>query len=83
MGFFRSALDVWLDAQLAGATGERLRAGDAAFLDFLDGSAVKRLVATYRRERTEDSARVVFAIMLLESWLSMCTRRTPLPAGRA
>jgi asparagine synthase (glutamine-hydrolysing) len=83
VGFFRSALDVWLDAQLAGPAGERLQAGDAAFLEFLDGSAVQRLIATYRRERTEDSARVVFAIMLLESWLSMCTRRTPLPAGRA
>ena len=30
VGFFRSALDVWLDAQLAGEAGQRLRAGDAA-----------------------------------------------------
>jgi asparagine synthase (glutamine-hydrolysing) len=83
VGFFRSALDVWLDAQLGGPAGERLRSRDAAFLEFLDESAVQRLIATYRRRRTEDSARVVFAIMLLESWLSMCGQRATVPVGRA
>jgi asparagine synthase (glutamine-hydrolysing) len=83
VGFFRSALDVWLDAQLDGPAGERVRSRDSAFLEFLDGSAVQRLIASYRRRRTEESARVVFAIMLLEAWLSMCAQRAPLPAGRA
>jgi asparagine synthase (glutamine-hydrolysing) len=82
VGFFRSALDVWLDAQLAGPAGERLQAREAAYLEFLDGSAVQRLIATYRSRRTEDAARLVFAIMLLESWLSMCAQRTPEPAVR-
>jgi asparagine synthase (glutamine-hydrolysing) len=73
VGFFRSALDVWLHAQLAGPAGERLRAGDAAYLGLLNGSAVAQLVADYRHKRTEDAARLVFAILLLESWLSTFT----------
>lgn len=76
VGFFRSALDVWLDAQLAGPAGERLQAGDAAYLELLDQSAVAQLVADYRRKRTEDTARLVFAILLLESWLMTFRRRT-------
>jgi asparagine synthase (glutamine-hydrolysing) len=75
VGFFRSALDVWLDAQLAGPAGERLQAGDAAYLDLLDRSAVAQLVADYHRKRTEDAARLVFAILLLESWLTSFRRR--------
>ena len=31
VGFFRSALDTWLVAQLEGAAGERFRAGDAPY----------------------------------------------------
>jgi asparagine synthase (glutamine-hydrolysing) len=75
VGFFRSALDVWLDAQLAEAGGERLLSEDAAYLAFLKGSAVRRLVDDYRRKRTEDAARLVFAILLLESWLTSFRRR--------
>jgi asparagine synthase (glutamine-hydrolysing) len=75
VGFFRSALDVWLDAQLAGPAGERLQAGDAAYREILNPSAVGKLVAQYRRSRTEDAARLVFAILLLESWLTSFTRR--------
>jgi asparagine synthase (glutamine-hydrolysing) len=74
IGFFRSALDIWLAAQLEGAAGDRLRAGDAAYMELLDGSAVTRLVDDYRRERTEDSARTVLAVILLDSWLSTFVR---------
>jgi asparagine synthase (glutamine-hydrolysing) len=75
VGFFRSALQVWLDAQLDGAGAERLRAGDAAYRDFLDGSEVERLVAAYRREPSEDRSRLLFAILLLESWLTSFVQR--------
>jgi len=75
VGFFRSALEVWLDAQLDGTGAERLRAGDAAYRDFLDGAAVERLVADYRREPSEDRSRLVFAILLLESWLTSFVQR--------
>jgi asparagine synthase (glutamine-hydrolysing) len=78
VGFFRAALDVWLDAQLDGFAGERLRAPDAAYLEFLNGSAVEALVAEYRRTHSEETARLVFAILLLESWL---TRFLRVPAG--
>jgi asparagine synthase (glutamine-hydrolysing) len=70
VGFFRSALDVWLDAQLDGPAGARLEAGDAPYREFLDPAAVGRLVANYRGTRTEASARLVFAILLLDAWLS-------------
>jgi asparagine synthase (glutamine-hydrolysing) len=69
VGFFRAALDIWLDAQLDGVAGERLRAPDAAYLEFLNRGAVEALVADYRRDRAEDTARLLFAILLLESWL--------------
>jgi asparagine synthase (glutamine-hydrolysing) len=70
VGFFRSALDTWLGAQLDGTAGERLRAPEAAYLQFLSGAAVERLIRDYRRNRTENSARLLFAILLLESWLT-------------
>jgi asparagine synthase (glutamine-hydrolysing) len=79
VGFFRSALEVWLDAQLAGTGADRLRAGDAAYRDFLDGAAVERLLANYRREPSEDRSRLVFAILLLESWLTSFVQRAPSP----
>ena len=82
VGFFRSALDVWLNAQLAGPAGERLQARDAAYAELLDSAAVEELVDGYRRKRTEDAARLVFAILLLDSWLTTFIRRTP-SVGRA
>jgi asparagine synthase (glutamine-hydrolysing) len=75
VGFFRSALDVWLDAQLAGGGEERLRDGAAAYAELLDPSAVAQLVSEYRRSRSEDAARLVFAILLLEAWLTTFRRR--------
>jgi asparagine synthase (glutamine-hydrolysing) len=78
VGFFRAALDVWLNAQLDSSAGERLRAPDAAYRQFLNGSAVEALIAEYRRSHTEEAARLVFAILLLEAWL---TRFIDVPAG--
>ena len=79
VGFFRSALEVWLDAQLDGTGADRLRADDAAYRDFLDGAAVERLLADYRREPSEDRSRLLFAILLLESWLTSFVQRAPSP----
>ena len=76
VGFFRSALDVWLEAQLDGPAGERLRARDATYLELLDPAAVDDLVADYRSTRTETSARLVFAVLLLDAWLSRFVKPT-------
>jgi asparagine synthase (glutamine-hydrolysing) len=77
VGFFRSALDVWLNAQLSGPAGERFQSTDAAYGEFLDASGVARLVEDYRRRRTEDAARLVFAILLLDSWLRRFVHVSP------
>jgi asparagine synthase (glutamine-hydrolysing) len=78
VGFFRATLDTWLDAQLDGPAGDRLRSPDAAYLQFLNHSAVETLVADYRRGHAENTARLLFAILLLESWL---TRFVDVPAS--
>ncbi len=75
VGFLRFALDPWLRAQLDGEAGERLRSPEAAYRAFLADDAVEDLVTAYRRGPTEDRARLVLAILLLESWLSTFTTR--------
>jgi asparagine synthase (glutamine-hydrolysing) len=83
VGFFRSALDIWLDAQLAGGGQERLLAGDAAYGELLDRAAVARLVSDYRRTRSENAARLVFAILLLDAWMTTFRRRAASLAAAA
>jgi asparagine synthase (glutamine-hydrolysing) len=79
VGFFRFALTSWLDTQLEGAAGERLRDPSAAYRDLLDPAAVGRLVDRYRASPSEDDARLVFAILLLEAWLSSYVARAKHP----
>jgi hypothetical protein len=50
--------------------GDRLRAPDAAYLQFLNRKAVDALVGDFRRGQSEEAAGLVFAILLLESWLT-------------
>jgi hypothetical protein len=54
---------------VGGPARERLQAGDAAYLELLDGSAVAQLVARLSAQ-ADDAARLVLAILLLESCLS-------------
>ena len=75
VGFFRFALAAWLSAQLDGEAGERLPRADAAYRELLDAHAVERLVTSFRRDPSEDRARLVLAILLLESWLTSFSRR--------
>lgn len=83
VGFFRQALDRWLVAQLrSGEAGERIKAPDAPFRQFLHGDAVERLVAEYLRRPREDLARLVFAVVLLDSWLdAQAQARRPVAAS--
>jgi asparagine synthase (glutamine-hydrolysing) len=72
VGFFRQSLDAWLVAQLeTGGAYERLRASDAPHREFLDSGAVERLAASYLQQPREELARLVFAVLLLDSWLSV------------
>jgi uncharacterized protein YbgA (DUF1722 family) len=43
---------------------------DVAHLQFLNRKAVEALVGDYRRGQSEEAARLVFAILLLKSWLT-------------
>ena len=83
VGFFRQSLDAWLVAQLEqGGAHERLMSPDAPHRDFLDGDAVQRLVASYLRQPGEELARLVFAVLLLDSWLSVLRRASRPVAAR-
>ncbi|GIU94456.1 MAG: amidotransferase 1, exosortase A system-associated [Gaiellaceae bacterium] len=70
IGFFRFALGTWLGAQLEETAGERLRDPRAAYRELLDGTEVESLLRRYRSAPAEDEARVLFAILVLESWLT-------------
>jgi hypothetical protein len=70
IGFFRFALGTWLGAQLEETAGERLRDPRAAYRELLDGTEVESLLVRYRSAPAEDEARVLFAILVLESWLT-------------
>jgi hypothetical protein len=63
-----------VNAQLDGSDGERFH-GEDAYLEFLDRS----VVSDSRDNRTEDAARFVFAILLLESWLTTFRSRAATP----
>jgi asparagine synthase (glutamine-hydrolysing) len=75
VGFFRLALQPWLAGQLSGEAGQRLHDPDAAYREVLSPEAVLAIVDNYRRRPSEDSARIVFAILMLDSWLSSFRRR--------
>jgi asparagine synthase (glutamine-hydrolysing) len=70
VGFFRSALDEWLLAQLRSGMRERLLAPDASVSQLLNRSALERLVSDFEHHPGEERGRVVFAVLVLEAWLS-------------
>ena len=75
VGFFRFALEVWLDAQLDGTgrpSGSAPPTPRTASFSTRSRRAARR---DYRREPTEDRSRLLFAILLLESWLTSFSRR--------
>ena len=81
VGFLRYAVHGWLEAQLAGDAGASLLEPDAAFTEVLDPRGVHALVDRYRRDPTEDSGRLVLAILMLNSWLESFVRRATHPAA--
>jgi asparagine synthase (glutamine-hydrolysing) len=83
VGFFRSALDAWLLAQLEREGGERLRSPDARYRDYLDGTAVDALVTEYVRRPDGELGRPIFAVLLLDAWLGVVGRTAPPSNARA
>jgi asparagine synthase (glutamine-hydrolysing) len=77
VGFFRFAMNAWLLAQLRRGGSELLSSPEARYREFLDGAAVGSLVSTYVDRPNEDRARLVFAVMLLETWLGVIRTQTP------
>jgi asparagine synthase (glutamine-hydrolysing) len=65
-GFFNSAMDSWLSAQLTGRAGDFLLSESAAYGEFLDGPGVRRAVSDGRRITGESA----YALLMLEVWLS-------------
>jgi asparagine synthase (glutamine-hydrolysing) len=69
VGFFRFALQPWLDAQLDSGAESGLRAPCAAFREIISPDAVETLVRNYIERPREDEARIIFALLMLEAWL--------------
>ena len=67
-GFFNSAMDSWLQAQLTGRAADFLLSDDAAYEQFLDGPSVRRAVSD-GSQRCRASLRT--RCCMLEVWLSM------------
>jgi asparagine synthase (glutamine-hydrolysing) len=80
LGFFRTATDQWLRAQLDGAAASYLLDEQPRYADFLDRDAVRRLVADQAAGSSSD-VHLLLAILMLEVWLGTYVPRA-LPARR-
>jgi asparagine synthase (glutamine-hydrolysing) len=68
LGFFRGATTGWLQSQMDGAISDYLLGPSPRYAEFLDRSAVERLVAQHRSGGEGDNHLLV-AILMLEVWL--------------
>jgi asparagine synthase (glutamine-hydrolysing) len=82
VGFFNRTVSSWLEAQLKGEAGDYLLEREPAFADFLDPEGVRRLVTRFRGGTPGVSGDAVYAILVLEVWLTTFLPRA-LAAGRA
>jgi asparagine synthase (glutamine-hydrolysing) len=82
VGFFNRTVNRWLEAQLEGAAGEFLLDSAPAFEAFLDPAGVRRLVTRFKDGAPGVSGDAVYAILVLEVWLTTFLPRA-LAAGRA
>lgn len=65
-GFFNSAMDSWLKAQLTGRAADFLLSDGAAYEQFLDGPGVRSAISDSHTVRGESA----YALLMLEVWLS-------------
>jgi asparagine synthase (glutamine-hydrolysing) len=67
LGFLRGATGGWLEAQMQGAISDYLLGPSPRYAEFIDQSAVERLVA---RQRTgQGDSNLLVSILMLEVWL--------------
>jgi asparagine synthase (glutamine-hydrolysing) len=70
IGFFHSAVDSWLRAQVSGAVSEYLLADNLACSEFLDQGELQAAVRRHIDGRETHNTYGLFAILMLEVWLS-------------
>jgi asparagine synthase (glutamine-hydrolysing) len=70
IGFFNSAVEQWFGAQANAAIADYLLDPGARYTEFLDRSAIERLVAANSRETEKGRSYVLFSILMLEIWLT-------------
>jgi asparagine synthase (glutamine-hydrolysing) len=70
LGFFRSAADEWLRAQLRGDAANYLLGSDPRFAELLDRATVRELAAQHRDGSADHDVHLLVAILILEVWLS-------------
>ena len=69
-GFFRRSSTGWLQAQMPGAVSDYLLGPAPHCAEFLDRSALERLIGDYRDGRDTGRVHVLIAVLLLEIWLA-------------
>jgi len=81
LGFFRTATDRWLRAQLSRTAADYLLGERPNYGDFLERDAVRRLVASHEAGSSSD-VHLVLAILMLEIWLGEYLPRALPPRRR-
>ena len=69
LGFFRSATDAWLRAQIGRASSQYLLGHDPCYADFVDRTEIERLAAAQAGGDASNS-HLLLAVLMLEVWLS-------------
>jgi len=72
ISFVRRSAALWLEHNLAGEAGRRLRSRDARYHELLDGTVVSELVGAFR-QGDRRHAQLLLGIVVLELWLEQFT----------
>jgi asparagine synthase (glutamine-hydrolysing) len=84
IGFLSEAVDDWFRAQSSGVAGEYLFRKDAPYAEFVSRDGVRDLADRHARAGGRSEGWALFAVLLLEIWLSTYLPRatTPAPAPK-
>jgi asparagine synthase (glutamine-hydrolysing) len=70
LGFFRSSVAGWFDAQASKAVKDHLLDPGARYTEFLDRHVVEQLVRSHREDGRAELGQLLLSILMLEVWLS-------------